>query len=101
MKIIPATRDRKGRGSKSSEGHIEKRRYWLVFDSKRTKQPLVWEMSRKFGLIFNIRSSNVTDALGLIALELEGRHEIIEQAVKWFERKGVQVDPVELNAIEG
>ena len=80
---------------------VEKRRFWLVFDTKRTRQPLIWQMSRKFGLVFNIRSSNVTDALGLIALELEGRHEIIDQAIKWFERKGVQVDPVELNAIEG
>jgi ABC-type methionine transport system ATPase subunit len=79
----------------------EKKRYWLTFDAKGTTQPLIWEMSKRFDVIFNIRNSSVTDAVGIIAIELEGQAETISRAVRWFKRKGVQVDPVELNTIEG
>jgi len=79
----------------------DKKRYWLTFDARGTTQPLIWKMSKRFDVIFNIRNSSVTDAVGIIAIELEGQAETISRAVRWFKRKGVQVDPVELNTIEG
>lgn len=79
----------------------EKRRLWLTFSAEATTKPLLWQMSRRFDLVFNVRNSSVTNDLGLIALELEGDPRIIEQAIRWFRKQGVQVDPVELNAIEG
>lgn len=79
----------------------EKRRLWLTFSAEATTKPLLWQMSQRFDLVFNIRNSSVTNQMGLIALELEGDPKVVEAAVRWFRRKGVQVDPVELNAIEG
>ena len=79
----------------------EKKRYWLTFDAEGTTQPLIWAMSKRFKLVFNIRNSSVTDSIGIIAIELEGPAETICRAVRWFKRRGVRVDPVELNAIEG
>jgi ABC-type methionine transport system ATPase subunit len=79
----------------------EKRRLWLTFGGESTTKPLIWQMSRRFDLIFNIRNSSVTDAIGLIALELEGDSKTIDAAVQWFRKNGVQVDPVEMNTIEG
>lgn len=79
----------------------EKLRYWLTFDAQAATKPLIWQMSKKFDLIFNIRNSSVTEAIGVIAIELEGERRTIDQAVKWFKRQGVQVDPVELSTIEG
>jgi hypothetical protein len=58
-------------------------------------------MSRKFDLIFRVRDSNVTGSIALTGIELKGSPENIEKAVRWFQRKGVRVDPVELNIIEG
>jgi len=78
----------------------ESLRYWLTFTAGGSKQPLISEMSRKFDLIFNIRNANVTKEVSIIALELTGEAKIIEAAVKWFRRKGVQVDPIELDIIE-
>jgi ABC-type methionine transport system ATPase subunit len=78
----------------------ESLRYWLTFTAEGSKQPLISEMSRKFDLIFNIRNANVTKEVSIIALELTGEAKIIEAAVKWFRRKGVQVDPIELDIIE-
>jgi hypothetical protein len=79
----------------------EKRRLWLTFDAEGTTRPLLWLMSHRYDVIFNVRSSSVSNAVGLVALELEGRPKTLDAAVRWFKRQGVRVDPVELNAIEG
>ena len=78
-----------------------KRRLWLTFTAEATTEPLIWEMSRRYDLIFNIRNSSVTENVGIIALELEGDPKVIEKAISWYRTKGVKVDPVELSAIEG
>jgi hypothetical protein len=39
--------------------------------------------------------------MGIIALELEGERAVIQQAIAFFEANGVQVEPVEINTIEG
>jgi len=75
-------------------------RYWLTFPADRAKRPLIWELSKKFDLIFDIRSASITDKVGLIALELTGERKIIEAAVKWLRKRHVEVDPIELGIIE-
>jgi hypothetical protein len=72
----------------------ESSRYWLTFDAKNSRRPLIWEMSRKYDLIFDIRSATVTPELGLMAIELTGDPKVIGAALKWFRRRGVQVAPV-------
>jgi ABC-type methionine transport system ATPase subunit len=79
----------------------ETQRLWLTFDSETNRKPLLCEMARKFDVVFNIRNASVTPAIGLIALELEGERTVIQKAVAWFESNGVQVEPVEINTIEG
>jgi len=79
----------------------EIQRLWLTFDEQSSRQPLIYEMSRKFEVVFNIRNASVTASIGIIALELEGEREEIKKAVAWFEANGVQVEPVEINTIEG
>jgi ABC-type methionine transport system ATPase subunit len=79
----------------------ETRRLWLTFGSETNRKPLICEMSRRFDIVFNIHNASVTPTVGIIALELEGEREVIKQAVAWFEAQGVQVEPVEINTIEG
>jgi ABC-type methionine transport system ATPase subunit len=79
----------------------ETQRLWLTFDGESSRQPLIHQMSKKFDVVFNIRNASVTQAVGIIALELEGEREEIKRAVSWFEAHGVQVEPVEINTIEG
>jgi ABC-type methionine transport system ATPase subunit len=79
----------------------ETQRFWLTFDGETNRKPLICEMARKFDIVFNIRNASVTPTIGLIALELEGERTVIQQAVAWFEANGVQVEPVEINTIEG
>jgi L-aspartate semialdehyde sulfurtransferase ferredoxin len=58
-------------------------------------------MSKKFEVIFNIRNASVTPTIGIIALELDGDRDEIKKAVAWLEANDVQVEPVEINTIEG
>jgi ABC-type methionine transport system ATPase subunit len=79
----------------------EKQRFWLTFTGGLAEKPLICLMSRRFDVLFNVRSSKVTQDVGIIALELEGDRKIIKDAIQWLESEGVQVEPVEINTIEG
>ncbi|WP_134390967.1 NIL domain-containing protein [Methylacidiphilum sp. Yel] len=78
-----------------------KQRYWLSLDGNLCKRPLIWELSRNFDLIFNIRNASITGEIGIIGIELEGNPEVIKEAVSWLESQGVHVEPVEISTIEG
>jgi L-aspartate semialdehyde sulfurtransferase ferredoxin len=80
---------------------LETQRFWLTFDGESSRKPLISEMSKAFDVVFNIRNASVTPEIGIIALELEGDREVIKKAVAWLESNGVQVEPVEINTIEG
>jgi ABC-type methionine transport system ATPase subunit len=80
---------------------LETQRFWLTFDGESSRKPLIHQMSKTFDVVFNIRNASVTPTLGIIALELEGEREVIKKAVAWLEGQGVQVEPVEINTIEG
>lgn len=69
-------------------------RYWLTFSGKDIQRPVLWEMSRKYQVIYDIRTASVGPELGIIALELSGDPAVVEQAVAWLRKQGVQVDPV-------
>jgi ABC-type methionine transport system ATPase subunit len=79
----------------------ETQRLWLTFDGESSRKPVICEMSRLFDITFNIRNASVTPTVGIIALELQGDREVIKKAVAWLEAHGVQVEPVEINTIEG
>jgi ABC-type methionine transport system ATPase subunit len=79
----------------------ETQRLWLTFEGECSGKPLLYDMSKKFEVVFNIRNASVTPTIGIIALELQGDREEIKKAVAWFEANGVQVEPVEINTIEG
>jgi L-aspartate semialdehyde sulfurtransferase ferredoxin len=79
----------------------ETQRFWLTFDGDSSRKPLICQMSKTFDVIFNIRNASVTPTIGIIALELEGERAVIKEAVAWLESHDVQVEPVEINTIEG
>ncbi len=78
----------------------EKRRVWLMYPPRLITSPIIWELSSKFNLITNIRQAEVRDEIGIICLELEGSRDALKKATVWLERRGVKVEPVEINVIE-
>jgi ABC-type methionine transport system ATPase subunit len=75
-------------------------RLWLMYPPRLIKKPFIWEVSRKFRVITNIRQASVTDEIGIVCLELNGQREEVKAAIKWLEKNGVNVEPVEINVME-
>ena len=76
-------------------------RLWLMYPPKLITQPLIWKLGHKFKLMTNIRQASVTDEIGIVCLELDGLRSEIKAAIKWLEKSGVNVEPVEISAIAG
>ncbi len=76
-------------------------RLWLMYPPKLITKPLLWQLGHKFKLVTNIRQASVTDEIGIVCLELDGQRAEIQAAIKWLEKTGVSVEPVEIGTIAG
>ena len=76
-------------------------RLWLMYPPKFIKQPFIWEIGHKFKVVTNIRQASVTDEIGIVCLELNGARDEVKAAIKWLEKQGVNVEPVEIGVIAG
>ena len=76
------------------------RRLWLMYPPKLIKEPLIWKLGHRFPVVTNVRQASVTDEIGIVSLELDGKRSDIKAAIKWLEKLGVSVEPVEINVIE-
>ena len=82
------------------EPATQNRRLWLMYPAKMIKEPVVWQVGRKFPVVTNVRQASVTDEIGIVCLEISGKREDIKAAIAWLEKTGVKVEPVEINVIE-
>lgn len=87
----------KGAGSKAPR---VREKIYLTFPTDLIKEPLIYEVGSRFGVVTNIRRADVSDTMGLVALELDGAQDEVEKAVAWLRERGVQVEPIEKNVIE-
>ncbi len=78
-----------------------RRKVYLTFPATKTKEAIICDMYDKYKIRFNIRNSSVTQEVGIIALELEGPEDKMNEALKYFESRGVLVEPVEMDVIAG
>ena len=78
----------------------EQSRLWLMYPPRLIKTPLLWQLAKKFDVVTNIRQASVTDEIGIVSLELDGKRSEIKAAIKWLEKLGVSVEPVEISVIE-
>ena len=74
-------------------------RLWLMYPPRLIKKPFIWEVGHKFKVVTNIRQATVTDEIGIVCLELDGPREEVKAAIKWLEKNGVNVEPVEINVM--
>lgn len=96
VSIVPAVAG----GVTPGEPGNDKKKFYLTFAAHLIQRPLLWEASKKFEVIPNIRTASVGNDIGLMAVEFEGPSEEIEKARDWLQEQGLTVEPVELNVIE-
>ncbi len=75
-------------------------RFYLTYNEELIKEPLIYEVGQKFEVVTNIRGASVSDHIGIVALELDGKQDQIDAAVEWIASRGVKVEPIEKNVIE-
>ena len=75
-------------------------RYYLSYPRTLIKEPILYQLVKRFDLIFNIRGASVSEDMGLVAVEFEGSTDQIERAIEWLRQTGVTVEPIEKNVIE-
>jgi ABC-type methionine transport system ATPase subunit len=85
---------------KTSLDQQQSSRFWLMYPVKLVQRPLLWELAKKFEVVTNVRQASINDEIGLVCLELDGKRVEIKNAIKWLEKQGVKVEPIEINVIE-
>ena len=73
----------------------------FTFPPTHIKDPIIWELGHQFEVITNIRRAEVGDDVGWVILELTGTEEQIETGLNWVRSKGVRVDPLGGDVLEG
>ena len=80
---------------------MTKRQVMFTFPQKLIKEPIIYNLSQQFNVVTNIRRADVSEDRGWVVLELEGAEKDIEQGIAWVTSKGVRVDPVIGDIVEG
>jgi hypothetical protein len=80
---------------------MAKQRVKFTFPQELITLPIIYELGKNFSLVTNIRRADVTEDRGWVVLELDGDLQEIERAMEWVTAKGVRVDPVEGDIVEG
>jgi len=80
---------------------MTKRQVMFTFPQELIKEPIIYNLSHQFKVVTNIRRADVSENKGWVVLELEGEDGEIEQGITWVTSKGVRVDPVTGDVVEG
>lgn len=80
---------------------MAKRRVMFTFLPELIKEPIIHNLGHKFRVVTNIRRADVSENKGWVVLELEGDEQDIEKGIAWVISKGVRVDAVAGDILEG
>ena len=80
---------------------MSKRRVMFTFPEELIREPIIYNLSNQFKVVTNVRRADVSESRGWVVLELEGEEEEIERGISWVISKGVRVDPVVGDIVEG
>lgn len=77
-----------------------KTRVKLTFPQNLIKEPIIFNMAKKYDIIPNIRRARVTETVGEMVLELEGAEESINSGIETLRQQGVEIELVEGDILE-
>jgi ABC-type methionine transport system ATPase subunit len=77
------------------------KRVKFTFPDDLIKEPLIYNLGHQFKVITNVRMADVDAKTGWVVLELDGDSGEIDRSIAWAQAKGVRVDPVTGDVIDG
>ncbi|HLD41122.1 MAG TPA: NIL domain-containing protein [Candidatus Omnitrophota bacterium] len=72
----------------------------LTFPQKLVKEPVTFQMAKKYNILPNIRRAKVTESVGELVLELDGKEDDLDKGVEFLKKSGVIVESVVGNVLE-
>jgi hypothetical protein len=72
----------------------------LIFTSSLVKEPVIYQLGRKFEIVTNIRRADVSKDQGWVLLEVSGEPDELDKGVEYLESRGVTVEPAEGDLVE-
>jgi len=86
--------------AKAKVTQMVRQKIYLTYPPALIKESLIYQVGHKFKVVTNIRGANISETMGLVALELDGAQEEVDRAIAWLRKRGVKVEPIEKNVIE-
>ena len=80
---------------------MAKRRVHLTFPENLVQEPIIFNLGKQFDIVTNIRRANVEDNFGWVILELDGDEQALDRGLTYLEEKGVQVNTIAGDVVEG
>ena len=77
------------------------RRVRLTFEGTQITDPVIYQIGKDFKIVTIIRRAEVHADVGWVILELDGAEAEIDLALAWATGKGVRVDPIAGDVVEG
>jgi ABC-type methionine transport system ATPase subunit len=79
---------------------MPKLRFHIRFPEEKIKEPIIYQIGHEYNVVTNVRRADVRETTGWMDVEITGETAEIERAVEGLRKKGVLVDPIELNVVE-
>ena len=79
---------------------MARRRLKLIFGPSLVKEPVIYQLGRKFEIVTNIRRADVAHDQGWVLLEVSGEPDELDRGVEYLESRGVRVEPAEGDLVE-
>ena len=80
---------------------MARRQVMFTFPTELIREPIIFNLGLQFKVIPNIRRADISENKGWVVLELEGEEKDIEAGIAWLKSRGIRVDPVAGDVLEG
>lgn len=80
---------------------MAKRQVMFTFPQELIRESIIYTLSHQFKIVTNIRRADISEDKGWVVLELDGEEKEISEGITWVTSKGVRVDPVIGDIVEG
>ena len=71
------------------------RKFFCTFPQDLISEPIISHtLGERFGVVPNIRAASITDTFALVAVEIEGDSDKIDESVIYLRERGVKVEEI-------
>lgn len=67
----------------------------LTFPERLIKEPVIYQVGKKFRVVTNIFKADVNESKGWVVLELDGEQEEIDKSIQYLKALGIEVKELE------